>query len=257
MDEILSIEELNIQLELCGKDLNLFQNRFPHVFTNNNKVKCIATNKIVQVPVIDIKGLGKFILDENLDIISQEELNDKYYFIEYDISGLQVNTFNYLPERVGNLYASSNWFTSLVGMPKVNHSITLYNNRLTDLVGLPKDIIKGNLKVGMNNLETLTGSPLVVKGSFVCDHNNLQTLEGGPVVVEGNYLATNNPLKSLKGAPRVIKGIDKQVRYGMFVTMGVTSRIMTHQLYDYLAFLSCPSESLMDERGCYQPKEED
>ena len=144
MDEILSIEELNIQLELCGKDLHVFQNRFPHVFTNN-KVKSISTNNIVQVPVIDIKGLGKFILDENLNIISQEELNDKYYFIEYDISGLQVNTFNYLPERVGNLYASSNWFTSLVGMPKVEHSITIYNNRLTNLNGLPKDIIKVNL----------------------------------------------------------------------------------------------------------------
>ena len=97
---------------------------------------------------------------------------------------------------------------------------------------------------------------MVIKGSFVCDHNNLQTLEGGPAVVEGNYRATNNPLKSLKGAPRVIKDIDKQVRYGMFVTMGVTSRIMTHQLNDYLTFLSCPSESLMDERGCYKPKEE-
>ena len=150
--------------------------------------------------------------------------------------------------------ANNNYLVDLCNLPEVKHSIHVAHNDLVSLKGLPKKLVNGDLILDDNYLMSLSGCPMIVKGNFVCSWNRLKTLKGGPSVVDGKYNVSQNPhLSTLAGAPR--KFTTRKLHQDSFFDCNETS-ITFKQLKDYFNFLSCPSDSLMDERGCYNPKED-
>ena len=78
-----------------------------------------------------------------------------------------------------------------------------YNNRLTSLVGAPREV-KGIFRCEDNQLTSLDGAPEKVGGCFDCDNNLLTSLEGAPREVGGSFSCMDNRLTSLVGAPEKV-----------------------------------------------------
>ena len=268
MQRIDSLEEFYIQLELCGGDLlGCFYNNFlcqcerPTVYSkktgdvigislavNINTVGKIVINKHFKVS----SQKGKFFVNKHFKVASQKEMKT-YEFEHYYINNLNLKTLKYCPASVWSFNANNNYLLDLCNLPEVKHGIYVNNNDLVSLKGLPKKLVNGDLMLSDNYLTTLSGCPRIVKGHFSCSWNHLKTLKGGPSVVGGKYDVSQNPLLStLAGAPR--KFTTSKLNQDSFFDCNETS-ITGKQLKDYFNFLSCPSESLMDENGCYLPKE--
>ena len=265
MKTIDSLEEFYIQLELCGGDLlGCFYNTFlcqcerPTVYSKE-------TGDVIGIPLaVNINTVGKIVINKLFKVASQKEMKT-YEFEHYYINNLKLKTLKYCPASVWSFNANNNYLVDLCNLPEVKHGIYVDNNDLVSLKGLPKKLVNGDLMLSDNYLTTLSGCPRIVKGHFSCSWNHLKTLEGGPSVVGGKYDVSQNPLLStLAGAPRKFTTKkDLKPDSDSFFDCSETSffdcnetSITGKQLKDYFNFLSCPSDSLIDEIGCYKPKEE-
>ena len=262
MQRIDSLEEFYIQLELCGGDLlGRFYNTFlcqcerPTVYSKE-------TGGVIGIPLaVNISTVGKVVINRHFKVASQKEMKT-YEFEHYYINNLKLKTLKYCPASVWSFNANNNYLVDLCNLPEVKHGIYVDNNELVSLKGLPKKLVNGDLMLSDNYLTTLSGCPRIVDGHFSCSWNHLKTLKGGPSVVRGKYDISQNPLLStLAGAPR--KFTTSKLNQDSFFDCSQTSffdcnetSITAKQLEDYFNFLSYPSESLMDENGCYKPKED-
>ena len=85
----------------------------------------------------------------------------------------------------------------------VERGFRCYNNRLTSLVGAPREV-KGIFRCEDNQLTSLEGAPEKVGGCFDCDNNLLTSLVGAPREVGGSFSCVDNRLTSLVGAPEKV-----------------------------------------------------
>jgi hypothetical protein len=109
--------------------------------------------------------------------------------------------------KVGGYFnCYDNKLTTLEGVPKeVSGGFYCSHNQLTTLEGAPKEV-GGNFNCSYNQLTTLEGSPKEVGGDFYCNNNQLTTLEGAPKEVGGNFYCDDNKLTTLEGSPKVVSG---------------------------------------------------
>ena len=77
------------------------------------------------------------------------------------------------------------------------------NNRLTSLVGAPREVGE-SFACENNRLTSLEGAPRKVGWGFFCSNNQLTSLEGAPQEVVCDFRCYNNRLTSLVGAPRKV-----------------------------------------------------
>jgi hypothetical protein len=109
----------------------------------------------------------------------------------------------------------------------INTGLTLHNNQLTTLVGLPRKIngsflandgtiislvggpvyVGGSYHVSRNRLTSLEGCPDIINGSLgISENPGITSLIGGPSIVNGNFFARECSLTSLVGGPEIVKG---------------------------------------------------
>lgn len=250
MAEITSLEELNMFIELCGHDFNRFFKRFYEIINRGLNIRDIhytskySWNDFIMVKIPTVGGV---IIDKNLKIMKKDDMHD-FIVPSYDVSGLKLKNLDYCPIYTDDFICINNSLTTLDGCPDFScYYIDVSFNSLTSLKGLNRsdsDYIGGSLSCNYNQLESLKGCIRHIGKDFDCSNNKLRTLEGGPSVVYGNYYASYNPLTSLKGAPSRLNGDLLHI---------IDTELSQTEIYDYLAFLSCPSNELIDENGCYSP----
>jgi hypothetical protein len=116
------------------------------------------------------------------------------------------------PKQVNGIIADNCALTSLDGIPKLTIGpygspgpISLENNRLTSLKGLPSDAIKF-LDINNNPITSLEGCPQLIKGDFTANNTLIKNMIGGPKVVNGNIELIDTKLDSIEGFPTYIGG---------------------------------------------------
>lgn len=118
-----------------------------------------------------------------------------------------VSLLNSPNEVKGYFKCSKNRLTSLEYLPKkIDKSIYLDSNHLTNLDGLNFDVINGDFDCDNNYLTSLKGCPKKVNGGFYCSDNRLDSLIGSPEFVKERFYCNNNSLSNLVGFPKVVKG---------------------------------------------------
>jgi hypothetical protein len=147
----------------------------------------IQTNKIKSLKNAPSFVKGNFICDDNLLGMG---------------SGLK-----YGPEEVqGNYNCSGNKLVSLDGIATlIGARLTMDDNRLTSLNGLPSSILNNNKSLSFNNnsISNLSGYGFesVEFYEFFFSNNNVTSLRGGPNIVQANYDCALNPITSFEGGP--------------------------------------------------------
>ena len=147
----------------------------------------IQNNKIRSLKNAPSFVKGNFICDDNLLGMG---------------SGLK-----YGPEEVqGNYNCSGNKLVSLDGIATlIGPRLTMDDNRLTSLNGLPSSILNNNKSLSFNNnsISNLSGYGFesVEFYEFFFANNNVTSLRGGPNIVKSNYDCASNPITSFEGGP--------------------------------------------------------
>ena len=147
----------------------------------------IQNNKIRSLKNAPSFVKGNFICDDNLLGLG---------------SGLK-----YGPEEVqGNYNCSGNKLVSLDGIATlIGPRLTMDDNRLTSLNGLPSSILNNNKSLSFNNnsISNLSGYGFesVEFYEFFFANNNVTSLRGGPNIVKSNYDCASNPITSFEGGP--------------------------------------------------------
>lgn len=116
-------------------------------------------------------------------------INCDWYEINNDLSVLAYSDITYMFENLTMIPVTFRF---------IKGNVTLNNNRLRSLDGLPNEIT-GNLVLDSNHLDSLEGCPRIIKGDFVASDCYLTTLKGGPEIVTGMYCIQENELKNLDG----------------------------------------------------------
>jgi hypothetical protein len=99
----------------------------------------------------------------------------------------------------GNFFCYRNKLTSLVGSPKeVGGNFDCNNNQLLSLEGAPREVGR-DFYCQSNQLTSLVGSPNKVDGYFVCSENKLTRLEGISQKIGGSIYCENNEIRDVKG----------------------------------------------------------
>ncbi len=142
----------------------------------------------------------------------------------FDIDDNHLISLKNSPTKVlMSFYCSSNELTSLEGIGEVDGEFICNDNKLTDLIGCPKEI-KGDFNCDNNKITTLVGGPENISGSFYCDNNELTTLEGCPNIGD-DFHFSNNYVYEFMGIGRIggsitcrrnpINNIWSELFYGM------------------------------------------
>ena len=92
------------------------------------------------------------------------------------------------------------------GLVDVDGCFSCYEQGLSDFKGVRFGVVEGGFRCYNNRLTSLVGAPREVKGIFRCDDNQLTSLEGAPEKVGGCFDCSNNLLTSLVGAPEKVDG---------------------------------------------------
>lgn len=115
--------------------------------------------------------------------------NCDWYEINNDLSVLAYGDITYMFENLSIIPVTFKF---------IKGNVTLNNNKLRSLSGLPNEIT-GSLNLDSNYLDSLEGCPKIIKGDFIVSDCYLTSLKGGPQVVTGMYCAQENELKNLEG----------------------------------------------------------
>jgi len=112
------------------------------------------------------------------------------------------------PEQVGAIDVHNCSLTNLEGFPKLiktNARVDISGNKLTSLVGLPKEV--GKLTIYNNpGLKTLQGCPKIIRGSFEALWLSITNMIGGPTVVYDDLHLYDTEINSLEGFPKKVGG---------------------------------------------------
>ena len=116
------------------------------------------------------------------------------------------------PKQVNGIIADDCALTSLDGIPKLINGqygnpgpISVANNRLTSLRGLPSESVKF-LDINDNPITSLEGCPQLIIGDFTANNTLIKNMIGGPKVVNGNVQLIDTKLDSIEGFPTYIGG---------------------------------------------------
>ena len=106
-----------------------------------------------------------------------------------------------------NKCTTGTWkLNSQTGLVDVDEGFSCYEQGLSDFKGVRFGVVERGFRCYNNRLTSLVGAPREVKGIFRCDDNQLTSLEGAPEKVGGCFDCSNNLLTSLVGAPREVGG---------------------------------------------------
>lgn len=252
-----SVEEVLIQIELgareklCARETYYRHPRllYDDIFDVEREVMELDTGYYVFV-----SDYGPIFFDRNYKLIDGKKL-EKYLFDYVYIdrrlySGKPIKYFDYFPQQIKELhiydinlkyFRQSDLFDGL--RLKDMNVFSLHNTKNTRTDWIPSSCNYYSFEnTGMKVLPLI--KPHI--DQLQIEHElNLGNLHGCPAILN-SLLVAHSSITSLKGAPSKI--LKDPFIYDNPLLSG-------KQVQDYLAFLSCPSESLMDETQHYKPRE--
>ncbi len=124
----------------------------------------------------------------------------------FTCSANNLNSFRHLPDFVGCLYATNNRIKTLEYLSGcvVKYEININGNHLESLVGAPTDV-NGDFRCHANRLASLKGIPQNINGSLDFGGNKLTTIDHFPGVITGRLIWTGNDFS--RSLDNVLKSI--------------------------------------------------
>lgn len=248
-----SLEEFFIKRELYGDIISMQRDYIVQPYTGQwykDTYKYSGVRCNYDIWYVVIKHYGLLLVNRELKPYTRKELKG-WYFRYYNSSWLKITALaeDSIPNAVGDFSCAYNDLLSLKGVPKiVDGNFECQSNLLRSLRYAPK-VVGGYFYANHNILKSLKSFPKKVNGDISLSGNYLTNLVGLPSKIYGDLSLSGNPLRTLKGAPTFMP----TKMHKMDFTQTALSQ---KQVDDYLNYLSCPSESLMDENRCYNQKEE-
>ena len=252
-----SVEEVLIQIELGAIEKRGTRETYYRVAKMLYDDIFDVEREVMELDIgyyVFVSDYGPIFFDRNYKLIDGEKLEKcvfDYVYIDRRLySGSPIKYFDYFPRRLKQLHIydinlkyfhPSDLFYGL--RLKDMNTFSLHNTKNTRTDWIPSCCNYYSFdNTGMKELP-LIKTPI---DQLHIEHElNLGNLHGCPSILN-SLIVAHSSITSLKGAPSKI--LKEPFIYDNPLLSG-------KQVQDYLAFISCPSESLMDETGHYKPME--